>query len=244
MTITPSSLRARRAASLLGGALSVLLASGASAQTVAPQPQGVLNLTATATVDVPRDWMTLVLSVSKEGADANAVQNQLKVAVDTALVEARKQAKPGQLEVQTGSFSIYPRYSNKGVINGWQGSTEVQIQGRDMASIGQLTGKIATMTIANVNYSVSRETREKMEAEVTALAITRFKNQAQLQAKAFGYGGYSLREVSVAYDAPEGGHPVMMAEMRMAKADAAPAMPVEAGKGSISATVSGSVQLK
>lgn len=244
MTITPSSLRARRAASLLGGALSVLLASGASAQTVAPQPQGVLNLTATATVDVPRDWMTLVLSVSKEGADANAVQNQLKVAVDTALVEARKQAKPGQLEVQTGSFSIYPRYNNKGVINGWQGSTEVQIQGRDMASIGQLTGKIATMTIANVNYSVSRETREKMEAEVTALAITRFKNQAQLQAKAFGYGGYSLREVSVAYDAPEGGHPVMMAEMRMAKADAAPAMPVEAGKGSISATVSGSVQLK
>lgn len=244
MTITPSSLRARRAASLLGGALSVLLASGAGAQTVAPQPQGVLNLTATATVDVPRDWMTLVLSVSKEGADANAVQNQLKVAVDTALVEARKQAKPGQLEVQTGSFSIYPRYNNKGVINGWQGSTEVQIQGRDMASIGQLTGKIATMTIANVNYSVSRETREKMEAEVTALAITRFKNQAQLQAKAFGYGGYSLREVSVAYDAPEGGHPVMMAEMRMAKADAAPAMPVEAGKGSISATVSGSVQLK
>lgn len=224
--------------------MSVLLASGVSAQTQPPQPQGVLNLTATATVDVPKDWMTLVLSVSKEGADANAVQNQLKLAVDSALTEARKQTKPGQLEVQTGSFSIYPRYNTKGVINGWQGSTEVQIQGRDMATIGQLTGKINTMTIANVNYSVSRETREKMEAEVTALAIARFKAQAQLQAQAFGYGGFSLREVSVAYEAPENGHPMPMAAMKMAMADAAPAMPVEAGKGSISATVSGSVQLK
>lgn len=224
--------------------MSVLLASGASAQAVAPQPQGVLNLSATATVDVPKDWMTLVLSVAKEGSDANAVQNQLKVAVDSALVEARKQMKPGQLEVQTGAFSIFPRYNNKGVINGWQGSTEVQIQGRDMATIGQLTGKIATMTIANVNYSVSRETREKMEAEVTAMAIARFKAQAELQAKAFGYAGYSLREVSVAYEAPEGGHPMPMRAMKMAMADAAPEMPVEAGKGSISATVSGSVQLK
>ncbi|WP_396270125.1 SIMPL domain-containing protein [Ideonella sp.] len=244
MTITSSSLRARRAASLLGGALSVLLASGASAQAVAPQPQGVLNLSATATVDVPKDWMMLVLSVAKEGSDANAVQNQLKVAVDSALVEARKQMKPGQLEVQTGAFSIFPRYNNKGVINGWQGSTEVQIQGRDMATIGQLTGKIASMTIANVSYSVSRETREKMEAEVTAMAIARFKAQAELQAKAFGYAGYSLREVSVAYEAPESGHPMPMRAMKMAMADAAPEMPVEAGKGSISATVSGSVQLK
>nr|WP_246498475.1 SIMPL domain-containing protein [Ideonella paludis] len=189
MTTSSSSLRTRRAASLLGGALSVLLASGASAQAVAPQPQGVLNLSATATVEVPKDWMTLVLSVSKEGADANAVQNQLKLAVDSALQEARKQAKPGQVEVQTGAFSIFPRYNNKGVINGWQGSTEVQIQGRDMATIGQLTGKIATMTIANVNYSVSRETREKMEAEVTAQAISRFRSQAEWQAKAFGYSG-------------------------------------------------------
>lgn len=244
MTTSSSSLRTRRAASLLGGALSVLLASGASAQAVAPQPQGVLNLSATATVDVPKDWMTLVLSVSKEGADANAVQNQLKLAVDSALQEARKQAKPGQVEVQTGAFSIFPRYNNKGVINGWQGSTEVQIQGRDMATIGQLTGKIATMTIANVNYSVSRETREKMEAEVTALAIARFKAQADWQAKAFGYGGYSLREVAVAYEQAEGAHPMPMAAMKMAMADAAPAMPVEAGKGSISATVTGSVQLK
>lgn len=244
MTISSSSLRVRPAASLLGGALSVLLASGVSAQGFAPQPQGVLNLSATATVDVPKDWMTLVLSVAKEGSDAHAVQNLLKVAVDSALVEARKHVKPGQLEVQTGAFSIFPRYNNKGVINGWQGSTEVQIQGRDMASIGQLTGKIATMTIAQVNYSVSRETREKMEAEVTALAITRFKAQAELQAKAFGYGGYSLREVSVAYEQPEIGHPMPMAAMKVAMADAAPAMPVEAGKGSISATVTGSVQLK
>lgn len=78
--------------------------TAASAQTL-PPPQNVVSLAASATVEVPKDWLTVVFSTTREGADAGVVQSQLKQALDAALAEARKVAKPGQVEVQTGGFS-------------------------------------------------------------------------------------------------------------------------------------------
>lgn len=249
---SPSSLRpvsTRPAASLglvLAGlaGLGALAAAPAGAAEVAAPPAGVLNLSATATQEVTQDWMTLVLSVSKEGGDAQAVQNQLKQALDAALAEARKAQRPGQVEVQTGSFSLYPRYGQKGNMTGWHGQTELVLQGRDMATLGQLSGRIATMSIQRVAFSLARETREKLEGEVTAQAIARFRAMAGEQARAFGYAAYSLREVSVAADGGAAPMPIPRVAMAMAKSEAADALSVEPGKGQVTATVSGSVQLK
>lgn len=222
-----------------------LMAPLASAQAVMPPPvQGVLVLTATATLEAPKDWMSVAFSVTREGSDAGLVQTQLKQAVDAALTEARKAAKPGQVELRSGEFSVYPRYGQKGQITGWQGATEVVIEGRDMSGIAQLSGKISTLTIARVSYSLSRELREKLEAEASTQAITRFRAQAASHAKLFGYAGYTVREVSVGTDSVM---PPMEPRMRvasMAKMADAEALPVEAGKGSVSASVSGSVQMQ
>jgi len=89
----------------------LLLVALAARAEVAP-PQGVLGLSASASVEVAKDVLTVAFATTKEGADANLVQAQLKEALDAALAEARKVAKPGQLDVQTGNFSIYPRYVN------------------------------------------------------------------------------------------------------------------------------------
>ena len=109
-----------------------LVALAARAET-AP-PQGVLGLSASASVEVTKDLLAVTLSTTKEGADANVVQAQLKEALDAALVEAKKVARPGQLDVQTGNFSIYPRYTNatssaKPTIRGWQGTVELDRRG-------------------------------------------------------------------------------------------------------------------
>lgn len=228
--------------------LASLAAVPALAQTAAaapgPVPQGVLTLSASASVDVPHDWMSLSFQASREGSDAGVVQSQLKTALEAALAEARRVARPGQVEVQTGGFSIYPRYGSKGQINGWQGSTRLLVEGRDMAAISQLSGKIGSMTIARVGYGVSREAREKLESEITAQAIGRFRARAAEQARLFGYAGYVLREVNVNVDQPGPGVPmVRMAMAKVGMADEA-ALPVEAGKGTVTANVSGSVQLK
>ncbi|HWK82198.1 MAG TPA: SIMPL domain-containing protein, partial [Caldimonas sp.] len=127
-------------------ALAAIAVPALSADT--PPPQGVLGLAASASVEVTKDLLSVTFSTTREGADANLVQAQLKQALDAALAEARKAARPGQIDVQTGNFSLYPRYAAKGGISGWQGSAELVVEGRDMAGIGQLSGHIATMTIA------------------------------------------------------------------------------------------------
>lgn len=220
------------------------LGMAATAQTP-PAPQGVLNITASATVEVPHDWMSVTLATTREGTDAASVQHQLKLAVDAALAEARKVAKPGQVEVQTGAFSIFPRYGTKGTMTGWQGQTEMVVEGRDMGAIAQLTGRIGSLTIARVSQGLSREAREKVEAEVSANAVARFRARAAELARQFGYAGYVVREVNVSADAPPVGiMPMARGKVMMAQADAGEALPVEAGKGTVTATVSGSVQMK
>lgn len=219
-----------------------VFATGA-ARAEQPPPQGVVSLSASATVEVTKDLLNVVLSTSREGQDAATVQTQLKQALDAALVEARRQAKPGQIDVQTGNFSLYPRYAPKGGINGWQGSAELVIEGKDMAGIGALTGRITTMTVARVSQGVSRELREKVEGELTAQAIARYRAKAADYAKQFGYAGYVIREVSVGTSEPPGFVPMPMVRAKAMSMSADESLPVEAGKAQVSVNVSGSVQL-
>ncbi|MED5619159.1 SIMPL domain-containing protein [Ideonella sp. BN130291] len=231
----------RRALIGLATALASLTASAQTA--VAPPPQAVLNLAATAQVEVAKDVLSVVFSATREGPDAGVVQNALKQAIDTALTEARKIAKPGAVDVQTANFSLYPRYNSKGAINGWQGNAELVVEGRDMQAIAQLTGRLPTVTIARVGYTLSREAREKVEADVTAQAIARYRAKAADMAKQFGYGSFTIREVNVMTNEPNGGGPVPMMRAK-AEMMADQALPVEPGKGTVSATVSGTVQMK
>ncbi len=213
------------------------------AQTL-PPPQNVISLSASATVEVHKDWLTVVFSTTREGNDAAAVQAQLKQALDAALTEARKAARPGQLEVQTGGFSLYPRYAPKGGIAGWQGSTELIVQGRDTQAISQLTGRVQTLSIARTGFSLSREAREKVEGEVTAEAIARFRARADAAAKLFGFAGYTVREVAVSADGGQMQSQPMLVRSQAMKTSADEALPVEAGKAVVTAMVSGSVQMK
>lgn len=208
-----------------------------------PASQGVVRLASSATVEVTRDLLSVAFSTTREGLDAGVVQSQLKQALDAALSEAKKVAKPGQLDVQTGNFSLSPRYTNKGVVSGWQGSTELIVEGRDMQAIGSLSGRITTLTINRVGYNLSRELREKVEAEISAQAITSFRAKAAEYARQFGYTGYVIREVAVNSSEPSTPRPVGMTQMRAASVATDEALPVEPGKGTVSVNVGGTVQL-
>jgi len=244
LKLSRNALRNCAAAACLAGSLPAL------AQTL-PPPENVVTLSASAAVDVPQDWLTVVFSTNREGLDAAAVQTQLKQALDVALSEARKAARPGQLEVRTGAFSLYPRHApasaraaGQGGIVGWQGSTELVVEGRDVQAIAQLAGRIQTLTIARTGFSLSREAREKVESEVAAMAIARFRSRAESVSQQFGFGGYTVREVNVSSDEMRGMPvPMMRAQASRAPMEDAP-LPVEAGKATVSAVVSGSVQMR
>ncbi len=253
MNLLSAERRGRRACSaVLAPAaltLTLALASPAWAQTL-PVPQNVVNLSASASTEVERDQMSVVFSTTREGEQPGPVQAQLKVALDAALAEARRSAKPGLLEVETGAFSLSPRYATPvrdkpAVIVGWVGTAEMLVQGTDLSAIAQLTGRIKTLNIGRVGYGLSRAAREKVEASVEAQAITRFRERAQSVARQFGFAGYTLREVSVNSGDNGGGAPMYRAQPRaMSMAMADEALPVEAGKATVTASVSGSVEMK
>jgi predicted secreted protein len=223
--------------------MSLALALSAPAQADAPAKER-LTLSASASAEVTRDVLGVSFSTTRDGADAAAVQTALKQALDAALAEARKVAKPGQVDVQTGSFSLYPRNDPRtGKLNGWQGSAELIVEGRDAATIAQLTGRISTMAISRVGYSLSREAREKAEADITAQAISRYRAKAADYARQFGYSGYVVGDVSINSDEASPQRPLMMKAVRMAAPGADEPLPTEAGKSTVTVNVSGAVQL-
>lgn len=219
-------------------------ASGLFAQQIVPPVvQNVVQLSATGSIEVPQDLLSITMSTTRDGSDASAVQSQLKSALDAALMEAKKAAQPGQLDVRTGNFSLYPRYGRDGKPIGWQGSTELIVEGRDFARISSAAGKIQTLTVSHVSFGLSREQRTRVESEAQGMAIEHFKVRAGDIARAFGFTGYTLREVNVsASDQGYTPRPRMVAMEAKAVADAP--VPVEAGKAAVLVTVSGSVQLK
>ena len=234
-----------RFAPSIAGCAATLFAASSFAQPAAPvPPQNVVQLAANGSVEVQQDLLTISMSTTREGLDATAIQSQLKTALDSALTEAKKTAQPGQLDVRTGNFSLYPRYGRDGKITVWQGTTELVLEGRDFARISAAAGKIQTLTMGQVSFGLSREQRLKVEGDAQTQAIERFKARAADIAKSFGFATYTLREIAV--NTGEQGYVprqrVMAMEAKSAMSDAP--VPVEAGKATVTVTVSGSVQLQ
>jgi predicted secreted protein len=205
--------------------------------------QNVAQLSASATVEVQQDMLTIAMSTTRDGSDSAAVQNQLRVALEAALTEARKTAQPGLMEVRTGNFSLYPRYAKDGKINGWRGTTEVLLEGRDFPRITAAAGKMQTLTLGQVGFALSREARDRVEGEAQAQAIASFKAKAAQVAKSFGFKSYTLREVSINANDQGQVRPRMMAMEARAVTSDAP-IPVEAGSSTVLVNVTGSVQMK
>jgi len=231
------------------GAVLWLGVAAAMAQSAPPVagptvPQNIVQFSASSAVEVPQDLLSVSMNTTREGSDVALVQSQLKAALDAALGEAKKVAQPGQLEVRTGNFSLYPRYGRDGKISGWQGSTELVLEGRDFARISSTAGKIQTLSVGQVGFGLSRELRAKAESDAQTMAIEQFKVKAMDIAKGFGFAGYTLREIAVhANDQGPVPRPRLMAMEAKAAAAEAP-LPVEAGKSTVRVTVSGAVQLR
>ncbi len=240
-----SSWQGTRLALLAGGA-AMLLAAAQGAHAAEPEmPRNAVNLSASATREVTQDLLVITLQVTKEGPQAGEVQAGLKRLIESALADARKDARPEAMEVRTGEFSVQPRYNSAGRINGWQGVAQIILEGTDVARISQTSGRLSQLNVANVGYGLSRALRERHESQLTSEAIARFKTRATQMAMDFGFRGFTLGEVSVSSTEPGFEPRPFMAMAARAKsvegADAA--LPVEPGKGVLSVSVNGRVTL-
>ncbi|MEP6966011.1 MAG: SIMPL domain-containing protein, partial [Polaromonas sp.] len=140
-----------RTSKLIAACALFALTTGVFAQNMTREAvQNVATLSASGSVEVQQDLLSISMNTSRDGSDAGVVQTQLKQALDSALAQARQTAAAGQMDVRTGNFSLYPRYGKDGKINGWQGSTELVLEGKDFSRITATAGKIQSLTMGNV----------------------------------------------------------------------------------------------
>jgi predicted secreted protein len=211
------------------------------AQTLPSVAQRV-HLAASASEQVPQDLLTLTLSVVREGTDAHSLQTQINTVLEFALQVARREAKPGQMDVRSGQFSLSPRYGRDGKLTGWQGSAGLILEGRDFARITETAVRLPAMTVASVNFGLSPEQFQAAQSKAQAQAIAQFRAKATEVAKGFGFTDYTLGEVHIGAESPM---PMMRGGM-LTSASMADKVPIatEAGTRQVTVTVSGSVQLK
>jgi len=204
----------------------------------------VLHLSASAQTEVPQDWLVINLSVQKEGLQAPAVQKQLNATLSSALAVATPMAKAGALEVKTGDMNVSPRYGRDGKMNGWVGSAQLVLQGRDAEQITTLAGRLLELTVSQIDWRLSPEQKTAAEARIQAEAVANFQSKAQSLTKQFGFAAYTLREVRVS--AQEAGEGLVMPRIAMAQMDASAPMPMPAlaGKSRVVVNISGSIQLR
>ena len=218
-----------------------LLPLGGRAQALPPASQRV-NLSASASVQVPQDWMTLSLSVVRDGTEAHTVQTQINTALEAALQIARREARPGLMEVRSGQFGLNPRYGRDNKLSGWQGSAELMLEGKDFVRITETAGRLPMLTVASINFGLTPEQFQAAQAKAQTQAIASFRSQAIEVAKGFGFTDYTLGEVHIGAQTPSPmPHQRMLASVSMAQE--AP-IAAQAGASNVTVTVSGSVQLK
>jgi predicted secreted protein len=231
------------------GVLACMGAGSAQAQALEPMPvnANVVQIAASGLLEVPQDWLTLHMSVTREGADAAQVQSQLRAALDGALGIAKGAATAQQLVVRSGNFGVYARYDKGGKVSGWQGQAELVLEGRDFTRIAHTASQMQSLAVSNMVFSLSREAQQQLESDVQALAIERFQRRAGEVAKAFGFAAYQLREVSIS-SADAGGGGVFRRQSMVMDAGSSmrelEPLPAEPGRSQLTVSVSGSVQLK
>lgn len=245
LSVQPAMRRAALALAVASVPLVVLALapSTAAAQTatIAP-PAGVLSLTAEQSAEVPEDVVRITLFYEQEGQDAASLTKVLNARAEEALRQARGDSK---VTVQTGAFTIYPSTDRDGKISAWRGRTEIVLESRDFGAASRLAGQLSnTMQIGDVAFSLSPQARREAENKLTSRAIASFRDQAQAAAQAFGYSGYTVRDVRINRGGVIAPRPMMMRMAAPAAADArAASLPIEGGKSTVTIDVSGSVQM-
>ena len=209
-----------------------------------PSPQNVLQLSANGTVEVQQDLLSLSLTTTREGAEANAVQGQLKAALDAALAEARKTAQPGQMDVRTGTLralsALRPRRQDQRLERhrrtgpgGARFSAHHADGGQDPDAdrgLGELRPEPRAARQGGRRSPGDRHRPIQGEGRRTGERLRLFRLQPARGVREFERPG-----VSATHAQHGARRRAMQAEM---------AVPVEAGKSTVLVTVSGSVQLR
>lgn len=220
--------------------LCLLLAAGTAHAHSEPPVYDRVSLQESAQTEVDNDQLVAVLFAQAEGPEATAPADEVNRLMDWAvnLVGSHSQVKVQTLGYQ--SSAIY----QKGKIRGWRVQQSLRLESRDGRLLGDLIARLqGQLQVQSIDYQVSEEQRRSRLDELTAEALTRFRDRARHVAATLGRPGFRIVRIAIS-DGHQAPVPMARGMMLEAAADAAVAPArLEAGTQQLTVSVNGEIEL-
>lgn len=193
---------------------------------------------------VANDQMNATLSVELSDRDPARLSQQIAILLNDAM---KKAAAFPAVKASTGNQNTWPVYgpaSNK--LDGWRGRAEVRLEAKDFKAASELIARLQEkMQLSSLSFSVSPDTRRKVEDGLTAEAIAAFRGRADNIRSAWGAKGYRLVYMNLgATGAPPPFQPMMRAMKTMDALESAPAQDMAGGETRLVVNAAGSIELQ
>jgi len=174
------------------------------------QPDGIVNLQASASLEVETDTMQAIIAVEAENHDPAVLAQQINKKMAWALDSAKKYSK---VKVKGGQYTSHQIY-NKRIFKAWRGSQTITLESKNSAALGELIGKLQKkLLVKSLSYHVSKKKLEGINKKLIKQAIENFKDQALVITSGFGKNKYVIRHINVNKNNPQ--RPIYYAKSRM-----------------------------
>jgi len=205
-------------------------------------PEGIVNLQASASMEVETDTMQAIISVEAENYDPSVLAKNINEKMAWALKEAKSFK---DVKVKGGQYTSHQLY-NKRIFRAWRGSQTITLESKNSAQLGQLIGVLQEkLLIKSLRYHVSKEKRETAKKALIKQAIKNFKEQAHVITKGFDKNKYVIHQINI--NSNNQHRPTYYAQPRMMAADSmmsksAPAN-LQQSTSNLQVNINGSIRL-
>jgi predicted secreted protein len=229
-------------AGLCAFATGLLVSPAAFAEPKDAFPKDQVSFRVEAKREVPNDWISAVLGVEEESTDAAGLAARVnqRMAAALALVKGDQ-----RLVVASGAYQTQPVYDRTRIVR-WRASQDLVIESADVEVLTHMVGTLQAqgLLLRGISFSVSPETRKRVEDELIIEVLSLFRERAGLIARGLGRRGWNLMSLALG----ESGLPPMpfpqARAMAMEAADAGVAPAFEAGRSTVRVEAHASVEVE
>ncbi|MDO1510751.1 MULTISPECIES: SIMPL domain-containing protein [unclassified Neisseria] len=229
--------------------LAAVASTAPPAAVAEPLNYNIVEFAESASLEIPRDTMSVFLRVHEEGRNRNAVNTAFMKKFNNL---NRKTATGSDFKTELLFRKAFPRYeytNNKRVQSGWEEEALIKVTGKNFDALNNLIASAQNeANLDDIRFSVSKEKREDAVDRVSKAALLRFKDRASTLTKIMGFNHYKIVRIDlgqIGNRSAEETEPMMMRSAKSAMAEDAAALPETTSPGmeEISITVRGSIQM-
>ena len=199
-----------------------------------------INFQVSAIEEVANDTLVVVMYSERSGQKPSTIADEVNRNISWAVDLAKK---VDGIKLQTLHYRQDPLYNNQS-ISGWKVRQSIRLESTDTESLSALIGEMqGRLSVASLRYTVSPTLRDKVERRLIAEALNRFKSRGEEIAAELGRTDYRIVNMDVVTSGASFA-PIHMRATAMMEDAAVAAPSIEPGVQTVSAQVSGSIELK